>query len=157
MHRDQASENKDRVLTDGELLTLLQDSGGEVLLAVTGSSMAPLLKNGKTTVVLSGSFTPSRGRILLYRRADGSLLLHRVRKVHRDGCLLMNGDAQSWCETIRPEQAVAAVVGIDFGKGRIKYNDPLLCAWDFLWYFTRPVRPQLFRFFGRIRKRSEGD
>jgi signal peptidase I len=108
-------------------------------LTVTGSSMAPLIKDGRTVVLLTRTFTPAKGRILLFRRIDGTLILHRVRKVGKD-YLVMNGDAQGWCEIIKPSQAIAAVNYIKIMGKNVKYNSPLLRIWDSIWYLTFPVR-----------------
>ena len=84
-----------RIVDADALVKAILSSDGVFPLTVTGSSMAPLLKDGRSTVLLTKDFVPKRGRILLFRRRDGSLILHRVRKI--DGnTLVMNGDAQDW-------------------------------------------------------------
>lgn len=148
MKKQTKTEEKVKFLDRREALLTLLDSGEDIPLTVTGTSMSPLMKDGRTVVTLSKDYTAKRGRILLFRRLDGSFVLHRVRRILPDGSLVMNGDAQNWCEVIRPSQALAAVTHINNGKKKIRYDSPLLRIWDFLWYFTRPIRPQLFRFFG---------
>ena len=104
-----------RIIEADALVKALLSSDGVFPLTVTGSSMAPLLKDGRSTVLLTKDFVPKRGRILLFRRRDGSLILHRVRKI--DGnTLVMNGDAQDWCERILPHQVIAAVEYIKNGQ-----------------------------------------
>ena len=118
-----------RIVDADALVKAILSSDGVFPLTVTGSSM---------------------GRILLFRRRDGSLILHRVRKI--DGnTLVMNGDAQDWCERILPHQVIAAVEYIKIGNKNVKYNAPLLRIWDCLWYPTYPVRRRLFGFISKLK------
>lgn len=48
------------------------------------------------------------GSILLFQRDDGRYVLHRLLRLPPDGRLLMNKDAQTSTEQIRPEQVLAA-------------------------------------------------
>ncbi len=62
---------------------------------ITGTSMLPLLVAGRDTVTLKkceGSLTS--GDLPLYRRTDGTFVLHRVVKVETDGTYTMCGDNQ---------------------------------------------------------------
>ncbi len=128
-----------KIMNRDSLADAIISSDAEFPLTVTGSSMAPLMKDGHTVVLLTKEFIPAKGRILLFKRTDGSLILHRVRKIGKD-YLVMNGDAQGWCEVIKPEQAIAAVSYIKIMGRNVKYNAPLLRIWDSLWYLTFPIR-----------------
>lgn len=139
-----------RIVGADALVNAILSSEGAFPLTVTGSSMAPLLKDGRSTVLLTKDFVPKKGRILLFRRRDGSLILHRVRKVC-ESSLIMNGDAQDWCERISPNQVIAAVEYIKIGNKNVKYNAPLLRIWDCLWYPTYPVRRRLFGFISKLK------
>ena len=130
-------------------------AGGRCLLTVTGTSMTPFLRDNRDTVILAAPvpelLTP--GRILFFRRRSGAYILHRIRRVEADGRLRMCGDAQTWTESILPDQAIGAVVGIRRESGRILDCGSLswrLCS--ALWYPTRPIRPLLFRLWGTLRK-----
>ena len=144
---------------DGEELLELLDSGTIFPLVVTGNSMLPFLKNGRDTVLLQKSDTLKRGQILFFRRRNGMFILHRIRKIYPDGRILVNGDAQSWCETVMPDQAAAVVRGI-VRNGKITDPDRLwIRLRDAFWYPTRPVRPWIFRvvtFFRRLFKSHGG-
>lgn len=113
------------------LMIACLDEGKDVLLTVTGNSMAPFLRHRRDQVVLVKPADPTTlqpGDVPLYRRQSGQLVLHRI--VERDDgtlrCLYgereplpsmhssssltytMLGDAQTQCEpNIRPEQIVA--------------------------------------------------
>lgn len=99
-----------------ELRALLRkefSKGKAVPLVVTGYSMRPMLRHGKDRVVLVAPETrpPARGEIVLFFRDDGSCVLHRVIG-ERGGALVVNGDAQTWTETVRRDQVAAVVCGV---------------------------------------------
>ena len=137
---------------DGQTLVNLLADGCPFPLVVTGSSMMPLLKPERDSVWLRKSDSVRRGRILFFRRNNGTFVLHRVRRVLPDGSWIVNGDAQEWLETVHPDQAVAVVTQIVRNGRTIRWNHPLLQLWDILWYPTRPIRPFLFRLYAVFSK-----
>lgn len=69
-------------------------SGGEFRLYPHGTSMLPLIRQGRDSVALRALDRPARKNdILFYQRDDGSYILHRVREVTPDGLTLW-GDNQ---------------------------------------------------------------
>ena len=146
-----------RTITTGEAQTFLPSvlkSGCSVPLTVTGNSMLPFLKNKRDTVWLREEKKPKRGQILLFQRKDGSFILHRLRRIRRDGMLVMNGDAQNWCEIISPDQVLASVTAFSRqGKEAVPANRFRTKLRDILWYPTRPIRPFLFNTYLAIRRR----
>ena len=77
-------------------LRSLTEQGHSVSVPVSGSSMSPFLAGGRDTVFFSRPDTPlRRGDIVFYERASGQFVMHRVRRVHRDGSLDILGDAQA--------------------------------------------------------------
>lgn len=132
-------------------------AGASCLLTVTGSSMVPFLHHERDTVVLAkpGKERLKPGQILFFRRRNGTYILHRLRRVEKDGSLLICGDAQTWTERIRLPQVVGVVVAVQRPDGRIVSCDGL--SWRLrsaLWYPTRPFRPLLFRIWAVGRKIS---
>lgn len=143
------------VLDPGEVETRLLpllERGGEVPLRVTGTSMVPFLRDRRDTVYLrSPALCPPRtGDILFFRRLDGVWVLHRLFRPLSDGRLLINGDAQTWFETIRPEQIAGVAVKLrrDAGPVRPVRRRGALALWK-LWRALLPVRPGLLRLLGR--------
>ncbi len=122
------------------------DEGGCVPLVVTGNSMLPFLSHGKDTVWLSVCKNENLkiGSILLFKREDGSLVLHRVNKILRQDKLEMNGDAQYWCETINREQIIAKVVYIEKNGKKISCDSLLYKIKVWLWQALKPLRPLIF-------------
>lgn len=62
---------------------------------ITGTSMLPLLVQGRDTVTLKKCDVPlKKGDLPLYRRKDGAFVLHRIVKVNSDNSYTMCGDNQ---------------------------------------------------------------
>ena len=103
----------------GNIEQCLKDMGFAVV-PISGTSMWPLLKEGKSQVQLVSGRTKQlkKGDIVLYRRKDGTLVLHRIIKIVKKNTYLVCGDHQ-WKleEQIREDQILAAVQGF-FINGR---------------------------------------
>lgn len=72
----------------------LISQGADALLTVrpSGTSMLPLIRGGKDTVLVAPlKRDPVKGDILLFHRFDGKDILHRVWKI-KDGSIIMLGD-----------------------------------------------------------------
>lgn len=97
----------------------LKDIGFAVV-PISGTSMWPLLKEGNSQVQLVSGRTKQlkKGDIVLYRRKDGTLVLHRIIKIVKRNTYLVCGDHQ-WKleEQIREDQILAAAQGF-FINGR---------------------------------------
>lgn len=93
---------------------------GWAIVPIEGTSMEPLLQAGRCQAQVAASDgTPfQKGDVVLYRRASGALVLHRIMGVETDGTYLLCGDHQ-WkpLERVRQEQILAAAQGF-FRKGR---------------------------------------
>ena len=133
---------------DADALVDILSTGAVFPLLVTGSSMIPFLREGRDTVFLRKPDRLHRGQIVFFRRKSGEFTLHRIRKIYKDGRLLINGDAQSWCEIIDPDQVLAEVVSVK-RDGKERRRTPLL---RILWYPTRPFRPLIWRAYGAFRR-----
>ncbi len=94
------------------LLGALSD-GGEVSLWVSGESMVPFYRHGRTVVTLRRECGRmlKRGDAVFFLRADGTPILHRVVAVGRDA-LTVGGDGQRWVETVALAQILARVVRV---------------------------------------------
>lgn len=145
------------ICSSAEFAEIIEDTvnkGGSIPLVVTGKSMNPFLKDGKDTVWLEACTESSfkRGKILLFRREDGKIVLHRVRKVMPDGVLVMNGDAQYWCENIKKEQALAVVTYIEKNGKNKPCNSLIYKIKIEVWQLSKPLRPFIFRVQRKIKR-----
>ena len=82
-------------------------AGGVFRLYPRGTSMLPLLHEGTDSVELSAADEYTVGDVLLYRRANGQFVLHRLIAVERDA-LTFCGDHQNTPEYGVPKSAVLA-------------------------------------------------
>lgn len=145
------------ICSSAELVGIIEETvnkGGSMPLVVTGTSMAPFLKDGKDTVWLEACTDSSfkRGKILLFRRKDGKIVLHRVRNIKADGTLVMNGDAQYWCEDIKKEQALAVVTYIEKNGKKISCNSLKYKIITEAWQILKPLRPLIFKVHRKLKK-----
>ncbi len=117
--------------------------------APTGRSMLPLLKEGRDRIVITRfSGRARRGDVLLYRRADGVLVLHRVMRVTSEGCDC-TGDAQAGHEMVRYSQVLGVLTGF-FRKE--KYVSATACGYRLymlFWGNRRLLRKFVF-FWRRV-------
>ena len=127
--------------------------GGTFEIAVKGTSMLPLLVEGRDTVVLGAVSGPlEKDDIPFYRRTDGAYVLHRVRKAE-NGTYTMCGDNQ-WVEEtgVSHSQIVGKAVSIrrkgrEFSVTAKRYR--FYCA---LWRFLFPVRKYIVKIRGKLKK-----
>lgn len=126
-------------------LVPLLDSGQENLpVPVTGTSMAPFLHPGDTVYLSPPDRSFSPGDVVLYRRADGSYILHRIIRVEHNGIVQITGDNQTPLEPVQAETQIVAKVTTAKRKGRLITTQSL--TWQFyrtLWRWLRPIRPYI--------------
>ncbi len=136
------------------MLALLKD-GTDVELTATGGSMRPLWRHRKDIVKLTDIDTDKikKWDVLLYQRADGSYVLHRVVKVN-DTTLDFLGDAQFGIETGVPKsRVVAKAIGYKRGGGKYRSMESGgYKAYVWLWCNSRGIRYFFYRVFLRIKK-----
>lgn len=85
--------------------------------------------------------------MVLYRRDDGSYILHRVYQVERDSYTMV-GDAQTWLEAgIRRDQILAQVTAVR-RKGKLLQKG---CFWwnffEKIWIRMVPFRPAAMKVY----------
>jgi len=70
------------------------EHGGSASFTIHGTSMLPMLKDGKSTVrLIKPVSNPRKYDIILYRREDGSFVLHRIIEIKKEG-YVCRGDNQ---------------------------------------------------------------
>lgn len=109
-------------------------------LTFRGTSMLPMLRQGKDTVELSP--LPEKLKkydLPIYQRPNGKLVMHRIVAVKEDHYICLGDNTESF-ETIYPEQMVGMVTAFNRGKKRIPVTDPGYRLYCRLWRPTRPLR-----------------
>lgn len=142
--------NNKKVCSYKELLSIIEASiseNGVFPLVVTGTSMTPTLYNERDVVhLVSPTYKlPEKYDIVLFKRSDGAVILHRIIKKLPDNRFLINGDSQIWTEEINFSQIVAVT------KSYVKNNKKISCDTtgykikSAIWCKTRRFRPFLFK------------
>jgi hypothetical protein len=134
-----------------ERLLAIMDTGAAAPLVISGYSMSPFLVHGRDTVYLSKLRRPvNRGDMILYRRQDGTLILHRVWGMDARGYSLL-GDAQTHMESgVREDQFLAMVTAVN-RKGKLLTPKSLI--WLFfekVWLRVIPLRRSVMACYDRI-------
>ncbi len=134
-----------------ETLPILQeqlDAGGRVSFRIHGISMMPMLRDRQDSVTLCKPQSPPKKLdIILYRRADGSFVLHRIVGI-KDGGYVCRGDNQTSDEYPVKDEDIIAVVSEYTRNGKRK---SISCIshriYTFLWVNTVFIR----KLFARIK------
>ena len=93
---------------------------GYAVAPITGTSMLPLLKEGRDLVELEACSQErlKKGDVVLYKKNDGTLVLHRIIKTENGEFFTVLGDHQfNDAERVNPNQIIAVAQGF-FINGR---------------------------------------
>lgn len=139
-----------------ELISLQMQNGGVARLIVTGSSMHPTLRHRKDAVFLRPVERElKRGDLILYRRANGRFVLHRIVSKPQGDAFFCAGDNQWQKEMVTASQILAVTDGF-VRKGKMyRENHFLYRLWVAFWIAMLPVRRPILalrRRLGRIRR-----
>lgn len=129
----------------------IAEEGNEVSLQVEGSSMSPFLVNRRDYVFFTKlTDLPKRGDIALFRRTDGSYILHRVIRITDEGYYFL-GDNQNACDIEGPvaSEQIKAVIH------RIRRHDVMMDETHFWWKFFKYIWIRIIP-FRRFLKRKAG-
>ena len=138
------------------------EAGEDMTVIITGWSMAPTLYPHRDKAVISpiGEGKLKCGDIVMFERADGHAVLHRIIGIKRGAederaVFVMNGDAQSWTEEISGEQIIGKA-GYIIRKGRrISCDSPAFRLHYKLWSLTRPFRKSLIAARRKMRGKTD--
>ncbi|MBQ7624044.1 MAG: S24/S26 family peptidase [Clostridia bacterium] len=129
--------------------------GGEFSFIPGGDSMLPFLRNGRDTVSVTAP--PARLKkydVPLYRRADGSFVLHRVIKVLPDG-YTVRGDSQDLRERVSPSQIVALLSSFERGGKKRSVKNLWYRIYCVLWVNLGLLRRFILHFIRKDGKDRE--
>lgn len=117
-------------------------AGRPLIVSTVGTSMQPLLHQGKTRVVLVPLSAPAKkGDVLLYRRPTGEYVLHRAVRT-TDGVCWMRGDhCYEPLERVEPEQLLGAAQAVIRKDGSsFPVTAPLYRLYVTVWLGSYPLR-----------------
>ncbi len=104
---------------------------GSLVFAPGGTSMLPLLRHHENTVFLVPVTEKlKRGDIILYKRADGQYVLHRIVKCKKNSYVLC-GDNQSTLEYgVTDSMIIARMEGFYKGETYISLSSPEIMSYS---------------------------
>ena len=128
------------------------NSGAKVRFFPRGTSMLPLIRQGRDSVTLEKIKKPlGRFDIVLYQRDDGKYILHRIVSVGKTITCIC--DNQFYYEkNLRHDQMLARVSAFSRGDKQYSVNCLPYRIYCVLWYITRPVRHLFAKVKARIKK-----
>lgn len=135
-----------------ELIREVLASGGEFRLYPHGTSMLPLIRQGRDSVALRRLDRPAQALdILFYQRDDGSFILHRVKEVTSEGFVLW-GDNQIMLEYgVRDDQIIGYAARVFHGEREVDFQS--LSYRAYLWLWKKPVlRRMILTVLWQVRK-----
>lgn len=127
------------------------ENGGTVGLPITGTSMLPLLVQGRDTVTLSSAENVKINDIIFYRRNNGAFVLHRIIGIDDKGYILC-GDNQ-WVKEygITDKNVIGVVTAIKHDGKVIGVDDKKYVKYCNLWLKLLPIRKQLIKILSVLR------
>lgn len=131
---------------------LLAD-GKTIKIKPQGYSMYPLFVPGRDEACIECTHFSSlkRGDVILYRRDNGVLVLHRIWKI-TENSFYMVGDNQTDIEgPLRADQFRGKLVGIVRNQEFIDVKNSLYRLLSSLWLSLRPIRPCFWKFMSCLR------
>lgn len=135
---------------------LLRQGEKHVTIPVTGGSMVPFLHSGDMAYLDLPDSPLKKGDIVLYTRENGRYILHRIKKVKKDGSFIMVGDAQQELELLPRRELIHARVTAACHCGK------LLRPGQFRWWFYQhiwlnivPVRHFLMALSGKLKRKKK--
>lgn len=156
MSNHKSSTQKTDTSTSGypiDLEKLLSD-GHTIQIKPQGYSMYPLFLPGRDEALIQ-STSPSalhRGDVVLYRRDEGILVLHRIWKINQKG-FYMVGDNQTEIEgPLRPDQIRGLLTGMIRNGNYISVQALQYRIITGIWLRLRPFRPIISKAASRIKR-----
>lgn len=141
---------KTEKMSDKILATLKEK--GAVVFVPSGNSMLPFIKNGKSSVVIESATTkPQKFDVILFCRANGKTVLHRVIEFVGED-YVVSGDAQIQTERVKPSQVFGIMQGYYVNEKYIDAKDAKYLKAVEKWYSKKIRRKIRIKFF-RLRER----
>ena len=128
-----------------EMIKEVVSTDGEFRLYPRGTSMLPLIVEGKDSVILARPSLLCVGDIVLYKRENGQYVLHRIVKMKGDN-LFLCGDNQTDIETgITTNDVIAKAIAVYKGDIRFEGNTANVSNYLFKLKLKRIFKPTLMR------------
>ncbi len=135
-------------------------TAGFYVSTTAGVSMYPMLRNRRDRVVIRplGEERLQRLDLPLYRRPDGTYVLHRIIGVREDHYII-RGDNTYRKEHIPDERIVGVMTEFYRGKRHVKADSRWYRVYAWLWQGIYPLRLPIwwaYRFAGKVKRKIFG-
>lgn len=98
---------------------------GTVVYTNKGISMMPLLRQGKDIMIIRAKDEPlKKNDAVLFKRANGQYVLHRITRVREDGIYYIIGDNCSSGEWVAEEQILGVLTQVQRDGKILSCTDP---------------------------------
>ncbi len=127
------------------------ESGGKVTIPITGTSMLPLLVQGRDYVVLKSCKKAEINDIIFYRRDNGAFVLHRIIGNDENGYILC-GDNQ-WVKEygIKDHNIIGVVTEINRKGKTFSIDDKKYIKYCKRWLKLLPIRKPIIKILAIFR------
>ena len=135
-------------------LEQLLSEGNILRIRPLGNSMYPLLVSGRDEALIEAVTADAcrRNDVLLYRRDQGILVLHRLYKKNAKG-FYMVGDNQSELEgPLCSDQILGRLIAVNRNGHEFSVKHPVYRLLSSLWLFMLPARPFCHQLMAWCRK-----
>ena len=133
----------------------LLKAGACIQIYPQGYSMYPFIDPRRDEVVLAGIEEGSalrRGDVVLYRRENGMLVLHRIYKIGQDGLYLLGDHQTAIGGPVRREQVKGKMTGMVRDGRYMDVGNPGYRMLSVVWLWLRPARRVIMVPAARLRR-----
>lgn len=135
-----------------QLIVPVLEGGKSAKFTVVGNSMYPLFRSGADNVIVAKPKKIKSRDIILYRRKDGTYVLHRVLGKGEQGYKLC-GDRQYLIEyPVKTESVLAVVTSFERNGRTYSTKNLLYNIYSLMWCLAFPLRPAVAKVY-RLTKR----
>ncbi len=116
---------------------------------VHGYSMYPMLCNHRDSVYIEKTDTYKKYDVVLFERADGQLVLHRIIKI-KDGVYYFCGDNDFVIEKISKQQLIGKMTEFSRNGKEYTVNDLTYKLYSRVWCFslsTKKILKRIYKLF----------
>lgn len=132
--------------------------GNRIQIKPQGYSMYPVLVPGRDEAIVAPADPAKlkRGDVVLYRRDQSILVLHRIWR-RKDNKFYLVGDNQKEIEgPLRPDQIKGVMTGMVRKGRKISVKNPVYQMLTGIWLAMRPVRPIVSKTVAKIKRIGKG-
>lgn len=128
--------------------------GKSVRIRVRGSSMLPFLRHNDDALLAPPEGKRiRRGTVVVAQTDESGIVLHRIRRIDRNGCITLLGDGNTHIfEHTDRSRIIAVVTRYYRGKRSFSPESPLMRLVGLLWCDMHPWRSHLLTALWKIKK-----